>query len=253
MKKDNIIIVGDSISEGIGQKKINYEIFLKKAMNKYNIINMARTGTTIKYGNTISEEIIKLNPKYVIIFYGNVDAQIRANINGKKTKLINFIPNRYKKNGMLDPRPFYSKKWYRWIPDRLDNVVRFYIKKMVIHFEGTIQWVSIEEFEKEYTDFIIKLKENSIIPIIISTIFLDDDYFLNSNIEYEKYNNVLKKISQKNNCIYIDFYSSLKKYVNNKGVWDLYSSDHFHPNEYGYKYLSYLISKKMKDIERGNK
>ena len=84
MKKDNIIIVGDSISEGIGQKKINYEIFLKKAMNKYNIINMARTGTTIKYGNTISEEIIKLNPKYVIIFYGNVDAQIRANIMEKK-------------------------------------------------------------------------------------------------------------------------------------------------------------------------
>ena len=250
MKK--IVILGDSISEGIGKKMINYEMFLKEDMKNYEFINLAHTGTTIEYANQIYNQIIEKNPKYAIIFYGNVDAQKRANIWGEKTNIKKYIPERYKHNGMLDPRPFYSKKWYRFLPDRIDNFIRFILKKIVIHFEGIIQLLPIEKFKKEYELLIKNLKNDNITPIIISTIYLDDKYFLYSNIEYEKYNSFLKKLSKEYNCTYIDLYNKLKNKISSCNDFKkLYSYDHFHPNIDGYKYISSVIEKEFS--EEGNK
>lgn len=250
MKNNRYIILGDSISEGIGKKKINYEFFLnEKYNNGREFINFAKTGTTIKYANEIFEKILKEKPNYAIIFYGNVDAQIRANIWGNRFNINRFIPKRYKRNGMLDPRPFYSKKLYRIVPDRLDNILRYVLKKIVILFEGTIQWVPIDIFLKEYTELILNLKKNSIVPIIISTVYLDDNYFLNSNKEYQKYNSILRKISVEYNCIYIDLYTKLKEHVlKERGFKKLYSYDHFHPNLNGYKFISDVIYEEINKI-----
>lgn len=51
MKK--VLLLGDSITEGIGSKKINYEDILKKRFRKYRIINYSLTGTTINYINSL--------------------------------------------------------------------------------------------------------------------------------------------------------------------------------------------------------
>lgn len=244
--KKKIVILGDSISEGIGKKKINYEMFLREQNNNYSYINLARTGTTIKYANEIYDKIKEVKPTYVIIFYGNVDAQIRANISGGTTKIINYIPRRYKHIGMLDPRPFYSRKWYKFILNKIDNKFRKIYKKLVIRFEGTAQWLKINEFEKEYINLINKLKSDNIIPIIVSTIYLDDKYFLNSNIEYKKYNKILYEFAKKNNYTYIDIFNNLRIQVENYGFKKFYSYDHFHPNIEGYKFISNIINSYLK-------
>lgn len=244
--KKKIVILGDSISEGIGKKMINYEMFLKeKFRNQYEFYNLAHTGTTIEYANKIYTQINHIKPELVIIFYGNVDAQIRANINGKKTKIIKFIPKRYQHNGMLDPRPFYSKKWYRFLPDRFDNFFRKILKTIVILCEGTTQWFPIEKFKEEYEKLIKHLIKDNIEPIIVSTTYLDDKKFLNSNLEYYKYNEILKKMAKKYGCKYIDLYNGLKYEVENNGFRFLYSYDNFHPNENGYKYIANLISRNI--------
>ena len=246
MEKEKIVILGDSISEGIGKKMINYEMFLKNDMTNYEFLNLAHTGTTIEYANQIYNQIIEKKPQYAIIFYGNVDAQKRANIWGKKSNIKKYIPQRYQHNGMLDPRPFYSKKWYRFLPDRIDNFIRFVLKKIVIHYEGIIQLVPIERFKKEYEILIKSLKKDNIKPIIISTIYLDDKYFLDSNIEYEKYNSILENLSKEYNCKYIDLFNKLKNEISsNKDFKVLYSYDHFHPNIDGYKYIANIIEKEF--------
>ena len=246
--KEAIVILGDSISAGIGKKMINYEMLLKEKIDKYRYINLAHTGTTIKYANDIYEKIKIEKPKYAIIFYGNVDAQIRANIFGGKTNIIKYIPKRYQHNGMLDPRPFYSKKWYKYIFHKIDNSFRKFYKNLVIKYEGTTQWVKIDEFEREYLILIDNLKRDGIIPIIISTVYLDDKYFLNTNEEYKKYNNILYKLAKDNKYTYIDIFNSLRTHVEKYGYKKLYSHDHFHPNIEGYKYISDIISKQLKNI-----
>lgn len=60
-----VTIIGDSISQGLGKKKINYCESLKNKIENLtgvicNLENLAVTGKTIIYANEIIEDIIKV-------------------------------------------------------------------------------------------------------------------------------------------------------------------------------------------------
>ena len=46
-----VYLIGDSITQGLGSKKVNYTEQLKHLLGDgWQVINLARTGTTIDYG-----------------------------------------------------------------------------------------------------------------------------------------------------------------------------------------------------------
>lgn len=241
--KVKIAILGDSISQGIGKKKVNYiQSLQKKLGEKYEIHNFACTGTTIHYALEQLESIKILKPNIIIIMYGNVDAQIRPNINGKKHKISRIIPKRYKMNGMLDPRPFYSKKWYRKLPDRLDNIARYIIRKIVTKTEGVCQWVPIYEFNKKYKEFLDGINEDNIKIFLVSTIRLDESYYPGCIEQYKVYNESIKLLSKNKNCEYIDLFSYIDNLLIDNEWNDIFYFDHYHPNENGYEFIAELLS-----------
>lgn len=246
------VILGDSISEGIGTKHINY---IPKLINytggRYEFVNLAKTGTTVKYAEQNIERIISENPDCVLIMYGSVDAQIRANLNGNRFGINKIIPKRYKIGGMLEPRAFYSKKLHRWFPDRADNIIRCILKKIILITEGKTQWVSMDEFRESYRKVVGSVIAQGIKVIAVSTIYLDDKFFLNSNMEYIKFNKIIIDISKDFNVDYIDLYSLLKESVKKYG-WDrYYSHDHFHPNQKGYEFFAKILSDNLNRYNPG--
>ena len=77
-----IVLLGDSITQGIGKLKINYtERTVKKDYEDeiIDIHNLALTGTTVKYAMGLLEKIQEISPNIVIITYGTVDLQVRPN------------------------------------------------------------------------------------------------------------------------------------------------------------------------------
>lgn len=215
-----IIILGDSISEGIGSKKLNYSSDLKKKLIdekvECEVINMALSGTTIKYGVSLLPDILKKNPDFVIVMYGNVDAQIRPNVDRNRFHIKDLTPKHYKNiGGMLDPRALYSRKKSRFLLQVLDNFYRKIWKKIIVKTQGTYQKIRINEFEKNYKVLLKHLSENNINTICASTVFIDDKYFLNSSKEYKKYNKTINKVANKYNYEYIDIYLLLKKKLKN--------------------------------------
>lgn len=236
MKK--IIVLGDSISEGIGSKKVNYTDILKSKINEIEIKNLALTGTTIKYGLDLIEQIVKFNPKYVIIFYGNVDAMPRVNINSK-LNLYRFLPKRYKQNGMLNPRALFTSKKPNVYLQKVDSIMRTNLNKILIKIQGYYQWVDIQEFEVLYDLLINKIISSCYDTkiITISTVPMEDRLFPFANIEYKKYNYVIKKLSDKYNLQYIDLFNKLKDVNKDK----IFLADKFHPNEQGY----YVIAEQI--------
>lgn len=240
-----VVVLGDSISEGIGSKKVNYIPFCEEILGEeYFFINMAKTGSTINYPCDHLSEIINEKPDICVIMYGNVDAQIRAN----KFKIEHRLPRRYRGGGMLDPRAFYSSKWYKRIMHYIDNAVRFVLKKWVIFRQGTIQFVDIDTFGERYEYLITNLLNNESIPLLVSTVYLDDSYFLGSSHEYEKYNQSIKNLSVKYCCQYVDLFEDQKNCVKIEGWNSLYSHDHFHPNQNGYEFIAKKISNAIKEM-----
>ncbi|MDK0557896.1 GDSL-type esterase/lipase family protein [Clostridium perfringens] len=237
-----IAVIGDSISEGLGKKKYNYCNELKENIEKElkincKVKNFAFTGKTIFYANEIRKEIELFKPNIIISFFGSVDGMVRPN---KKKPFWSLLPKRYTGNGMLDPRPFYSRNKIKSFCEHIDSFIRWHIKILLMKLCGTYSWVSIEEFEKEYRKFLDYFNGKSNL-ILVSTVYVDEKYFPNTNDNYILYNECIEKLSHEYKQEFIDVYSLQKK----KKWNDIYGDDHFHPNLDGYTWYAKVLSDKI--------
>lgn len=240
-----IVLLGDSITQGLGSKKINFVKELQKLTGEETkIINLALTGTTILYAIDILDKIKEEKADLVLILYGNVDAQIRPNREGFIFKK---LPTRFKINNgsMISPRPFYSQQWYKKILQKGENLLRTIIRKLIYAVDGIEQWVDISEFEMNYCLLCDKLNDLRIKYFLCSTVYIDNKLFPGSLEEYAKYNNVIKKLSIRNQVPFIDIYSMFSTAVLEKGWSKYYNYDHFHPNESGYILMAEKIAKEI--------
>lgn len=231
-----IVIFGDSISEGIGQRKNNYVLplqsLLEKKIGKVEICNKAHTGTTVKYMADIMNEEEVFD--FAIIGYGNVDAMLRPDLS-HKPNLYKYLPSRYKQNGMLNPRPYYSHVWYKKAIQHIDSAVRWNLNRLLLSIQGTTTWVSEQEFRIIYKECIERLVQNKCKVILLSTVKVKDRYFPGTNKMYSRYNDIINNFSEQyENCYFIDLYNKLDK----PGY---FFADGFHPNEKGYSKMAQYI------------
>ena len=244
-KKIEIVLLGDSITQGIGSYQINYEKMLKSNLVRIgiesHITNLALTGTTVEYGLKQLSQIQKINPDYVIIMYGSVDVQVRPNIETNKWGIRSLTPKRYKNiKGMLNPRPFMSVRKSRYILDCIDNLYRRIWKQVVIATQGVMQYLSEEQFEQTYMELLHELQNYNV--ICTSTMFIDDKIYTRKTVEnYETANKFIKSLKTKNTNVigYADLYNIQKNIVKQERSYDeIFCKDHFHPNENGYQKIA---------------
>lgn len=226
--KKRIILLGDSITQGLGSKKVNFTQRLQEKLgDTYLVDNMAFTGTTIYYAEKILLEVIKKQPEYVVVVYGNVDAQIRPCRTGH---IFSYIPKRFQGSGMLMPRPFYSHVWYKKMGQKIENAMRSVYSKLIYAVDGSEQWVPLGEFQEIYQKLVKKLKECKVCPVLCSTVYIDESMFPGSLTEYKRFNSRIEEIASTENVPYLDLFFPLKEAVDNVGWNDIYCFDHFHPN-----------------------
>lgn len=244
-KKIKIAVFGDSISEGIGSRRLNYckplEEKLKVAGIHAEIINFSYTGTTIRYVETIKSKFEKEKFDFIVIAYGNVDAMLRPDTNNK-FNLYSHLPSRYKKTGMLNPRPYFSNNFFKSIIQHIDSWTRWNINRILLKLQGETVWVVPDEFENAYRETLLLLSHCADQIIMLSTVRVSDKYFPGTNGMYCSYNSIIKKLSETYNCCFIDLYNSLseKKF---------YYKDIFHPNESGYRLIADLISHQIVNVQ----
>lgn len=244
-----IAVLGDSISEGLGSKKYNYCQELKENVEKgigidCIIKNFAHTGKTILYANEIRDSVANFQPDVIISFFGSVDGMVRPK---KKKPYWSLLPNRYKNNGMLDPRPFYSHRFTRFIIERIDSFIRFRLKLILLKLCGTYSWVDINVFGKEYRSF-LEYFRNGPKMLLVSTVHVDDYYFPGSNVNLNLYNDCIKEIAEEYHCNFIDLRPLQRKFE-----WEeIYNSDHFHPNQNGYTWYARIFGDEIIRIYENN-
>lgn len=238
--KKKVVLLGDSITQGLGSKKINFTQELQEQLgNGYLIDNMAFTGTTIHYAEKILPEVMEKHPEYVVIVYGNVDAQIRPCRTGH---IFSHLPKRFQGSGMLMPRPFYSNTWYKRIGQKIENMLRKICSKLIYAVDGTEQWVPLGEFQEAYQNLVKELKKCKIKPIVCSTVYIDETIFPGSLTQYKLFNSKIEDISNVEKIPYLDLFSPLKDAVDDAGWNSVYCFDHFHPNGGGYGVIASLIA-----------
>lgn len=241
-----VILLGDSITQGLGSKAVNFVDELEKRLNDGDkVLNWALTGTTIDYVETILGDIEAESPDCAVILYGNVDAQIKPSRTGKVFKR---LPKRFRgPNGaMIMPRPFYSHTWYKNILQHMENVLRTVFRKLVYAVDGSEQWMPLDRFKDEMGSVCGKMTGSGIRVIICSTVYIDDELFPGSDGEYQKYNDHMRRYASQQGLTYVDLYGALKDAVESGGWSAYYNHDHFHPNGCGYLIMAEKIAEAVR-------
>lgn len=239
-----VYLLGDSITEGLGSKKVNFTDELSYLLGQdCKVVNLACTGTTIDYAHRLLRgnllDCRGNDETFCVILYGNVDAQIRPNREGKAFQ---HIPKRYRGGGMLMPRPFYSHDLRKSVGQHMDNIVRRLLTRFIKLVDGEEQWVHIAAFTSYYAELVESLLRQGICPILCSCIYIDEKLFPKSPRQYELYNEQIRIIAHNRRRPYIDLYASLSERVSLDG-WDaIYNKDHFHPNGEGYRLIAERIA-----------
>ena len=240
-----VILLGDSITQGIGSKAVNYQAELELLLGDESmVLNWAVTGSTIDCAVAVCARLIEERPDFVVLLYGNVDAQIRPCRTGK---LFRYLPGRFGAvNGcMILPRPFYSHKWYLWLLQRLENALRSLFRHMFYHFDGTEQWVQPERYLQTLDAVCKRMHSAGIHPVICSTVYIDERLFPGRDVEYRKINALMLQYATENGYDFVYLYSALKQRVQQEGWSVCYNEDHFHPNAAGYHVFATQIVKAL--------
>lgn len=244
-----VVLLGDSITQGLGSKKINFTDELKKRLAPDDIVdNLALTGTVIDYAESILPQVLERHPDFAVILYGNVDAMLKPSRTGK---IYERLPHRFTINNgsMLLPRPFYSSRWYKRIGQHVENSLRTILRKIIFIIDGTEQWMPLEQYRTHYEKVCSELCSGAIIPIICSTVYIDDQLFPGSEKEYILYNEWMLEYANKNGFEYIDLFKSLRDIVKREGWVKYYNCDHFHPNEHGYMIIAKKIAESIEALK----
>ncbi len=236
MKK--LLIIGDSISAGLGSKKINFTNELQNFLDQTNlqviVKNKSVSGLTILDINNL--EIINEKPNILFLMIGNVDLQKRPSRDNFIYKFL--LPNYFKSEGMLSPRPYYSKSLAKKLLNIIDNIIRSFYRNLIYLFFKKYQKVDFLFFIKEYERLLMNIKR--FLPktdvYIFSTIYLSDKFFPGTLDNYLNANDFLKKQAYTFNFYFIDIFNFFKPLEKS-----FYAHDLFHPSTKGYRLLAFFI------------
>lgn len=255
MPKVAVYLLGDSITQGLGSKKVNFTGELERLLgDSYEVANLAFTGTTVDYALKLLDEgkIVAGgggSRTVCVILYGNVDAQIRPSRQGR---VFPRIPKRYQGGGMLMPRPFYSRSPLKRLGQRLDNLQRKAWSGLIKVVDGTEQWVGVEDFSRMYGELLNRLSAIGVEAIACSCVFIDEKLFPGCVEQYEIYNEWIRQTAGERGISYVDFYSLFRGKVAEQGWDSLYNKDHFHPNGGGYEVMARVIAEHVRRGSSGD-
>src|SRR6516164_3165063 len=109
----NIVVLGDSIAEGLGAAGKAYPDQLAERLSRRSgievrLVNLAYTAFQISDSVHLLGLVRSSSPDLVIIAHGISEALVRP-----APRALRFAPARWRNKGWMDPRPYFSRRWHR--------------------------------------------------------------------------------------------------------------------------------------------
>jgi lysophospholipase L1-like esterase len=273
----NWVFLGDSLTEGVGSKRISHvtefvkqmrataganvhEFRLRHVNDDFNrqidfnvaglmnvdgdqsasdlwLWNLACEGQTIDSDLRWLPLIAALRPELVVIFRGSLESIIRPAMVADGDWPW-WVPQSWRGYAAMDPRCYFSTTWWRMAKQSSVDALKQRARLKLLKLRPGKPLIDLERFASFQTELLKRLQELGTRVIVLGLLPVDEMRFPGSREHFSTVNARLKKIAEAEGVQFVDWASSL-----NGG--DLFYRDGFHPNAAGADALARILREQI--------
>jgi hypothetical protein len=266
----NWVFLGDSLTEGVGSKRISHVAELAKqlcvhefrlrhidALNgqvEFNIaglMNVARQDESADLwlwnlaceGQTIESDfewlplIGALRPELVMIFRGSLESIIRpAMVSDADWPW--WVPRSWRNYPAMDPRCYFSTTWWRKAKQTSVDRLKQSVRLRLLQTRPGKPLIEPDTLASYQMKLIKELRSLGTRVLVLGLLPVDESRFPGSDAQFKSVNARLQQVAQAEGVEFFDWASQL-----NGG--DLFYRDGFHPNQAGAVALANILRERL--------
>jgi lysophospholipase L1-like esterase len=273
----NWIFLGDSLTEGVGSKRISHVTELVKQMRAaaganvhefrlrhvgsdfnrqidFNVAglmdvdadrnashlwlwNLACEGKTIDSDLGWLPLIAALRPELVVIFRGSLESIIRPAMVADGDWPW-WVPQSWRGYAAMDPRCYFSTTWWRKAKQSSVDALKQRARLKLLRLRPGKPLIDVEQFASHQTELLKRLRALGTRVLVLGLLPVDEMGFPGSREHFKSVNARLRQIADAEGVEFIDWASSL-----NGG--DFFYRDGFHPNAAGAVALARILRERL--------
>lgn len=230
-----LTIFGGSTAAGLGVKKRSYAALLA---DRHGLEFQNLAGSSAQITDSIEFVEKAAGSEIVLVMHGSGEALIRPTPGS-----LRFMPPRWRRRGWMDPRAYYSSKWYKRIPQKIESAIRWRVKVTLIRLTGGENLIGMETYLNTTARFVERLQGLGVGQIVfVGSAALDARYFPYSAELIERYDSATRDLVESYGATFVNVLDVCEK-------WDDYFGDHLHPNESGHRRLADAIDRQLEPVD----
>ena len=275
----NCVFLGDSLTEGVGWKRISYvtelvtQIRSTKTLNVHELRlrhseasefvdfnlagridvddrefdsdlwcwNLACEGKTIDTDVAWLPLLRSLKPELVVIFRGSLESIVRpAALHEGSWPW--WVPSSWRGYPAMDPRCYFSTTWWRRAKQQLIDGSKQRMRLKLLARAAGAPLVDVETFTSHLTGLIAGLRELNTRVLVLGLLPVDEGRFPGSPAHFESVNKRLKQIATTEGVEFVDWGPELKPKAPHN---EMFYRDGFHPNLTGARLLAEILRSRL--------
>jgi lysophospholipase L1-like esterase len=276
----NWVFLGDSLTEGVGWKRISYvtelvtqirsarceinvhELRLRHAdpnrFIEFNVAgkididtsrhssdlwcwNLACEGQTIETDLAWLPLIGTLRPELVVIFRGSLESIVRPAALHEGTWPW-WVPSSWRGYAAMDPRCYFSTTWWRKAKQQLIDAAKQRTRLKLLDDGAGRPLVDIQTVAAHVATLLHRLRELNTRVLMLGLLPVDESRFPGSPAYFEAVNAKLKEIASGEGVDFFDWGAEIKSRTTDQ---ELFYRDGFHPNLAGARVLAEVLRSRV--------
>jgi hypothetical protein len=264
------VFLGDSLTEGVGSKRISHVAELAKQLRasefrlrpidarngqvKFNVAglmnvaaqqrpsdlwlwNLACEGKTIETDFEWLPLISALRPELIVLFRGSLESIIRpAMVHDGAWPW--WVPRAWRNYSAMDPRCYFSTTWWRKVKQTSVDALKQKARLKLLKLQPGKPLMELEKLAQYHSELLLKLRVVSARVLVLGLLPVSEACFPNSPAYFAQVNEELKEIANAASAEFVDWATLLPA----KGTHaELFYRDGFHPNEAGARALAEIL------------
>jgi len=262
----NWVFLGDSLTEGVGSKRISHVGELAKQLGAsefrlrpidalnghvdFNVAglmnaaasdlwlwNLACEGQTIETDFKWLPLISALRPELIVVFRGSLESIIRPSMvcDGAWPW---WVPRPWRNYSAMDPRCYFSTTWWRKAKQTSVDALKQKARLKLLKQQPGKPLMELEKFARYQSELLQKLQALAAHVLVLGLLPVDETRFPASPAHFATVNEKLKEVAEAAGAEFFDWASLLPA----KGTHaELFYRDSFHPNEAGARALAEIL------------